>query len=141
MSAADSLVAEVMAQPAPARLEYALGLLRFYLDPVPEFLQGCARLGLHLSARDCRILHALDRRRGGYVSAAALQAAAFVDLPCEDWADPRGLYMRISYIRRRLDLAALPVAINTWRGVGFCLDAPADFHFEQGRRPGAAVRP
>ena len=130
--------AEVMAQPEAARVDYALDLLRFYLDPVPDFLQGCARLGLCLSARDCRVLHALDCRRGQFVSLDALQAAAMADVAADEWGNPEAIYLRLSHIRRRLAKARIPAAITAWRGVGFRLDAPASWSFVSGIHGAAA---
>lgn len=124
------LRAEIMAQPERDRVEYALELLRFYLAPVPEFFEGCARLGLGLSLRDVRMLHALDRRRGRFVSLDALQAAEMVDCPSDDWGTPDAIYRRLSKIRRRLTRSPAPVEICGWRSVGFKLVAPAAFRFE-----------
>ena len=130
--AADQLQREVMAQPAADRLGYALDLLRFYLDPVPEFYQGCADLGLDLTVRDVRVLHALDRRRGKYVTADALQAAALSDHRPDDWGSIEAISGRIATIRRAFAASGYPVEIKLWYGVGYSLTAPATFKFERG---------
>jgi DNA-binding response OmpR family regulator len=132
MGAVDQLRREVMAQPAADRLSYALELLSFYLDPVPEFYQGCADLGLDLSARDMRILHALDRRRGKFVSADALQAAGFADHRPDDWGSIEAVFPRVAAIRRAFEASAYPVSIERLYGVGYRLIAPQDFKFERG---------
>lgn len=133
----DPLRAEVMAQPAHERVEYALDLLRFYLDPVPAFYQGCADLGLALANADMRMIHALDRKRGKFVSLNALVSARCLDRPCDEWGTPEKVVAGMGAIRRRLATLRLPVQIETWRGVGYCLEAPAAFTFEDG---GAAWR-
>lgn len=126
----DHLRREIMAQPPADRLDYALDLMAFYLDPVPAFYQGCADLGFGLSLRDVRILHALDRRRGLWVSADALQAAAMVDCASDTWGSIESVYTRIGEIRRAFEGSAHPVAIERWHGVGYRLIAPAGFSFE-----------
>lgn len=126
--------AEVMAQPADERLDYALDLLAFYLDPVPEFYEGCAALGLALANAEIRMLHALDAKRGRYVSLNALVAARCLDRPCDEWSTPDRVVGAIAAIRRRLDKLGLPVVISTWRGVGYRLDAPEGFRFERAGR-------
>lgn len=130
MGALDHIKAEVMAQPAPQRLSYALDLLGFCLDPVPAFYQGGANLGFGLSLRDVRVLHALDHRRGRWVSADALQSAAIVDCASDTWGSIESAYARIAVIRRAFAASAYPVEIERWHGVGYRLSAPADFKFE-----------
>lgn len=122
--------AELMAQPEGERLEYALDLLAFYLDPVPGFYDGCAALGLNLPNAEIRMLYALDARRGKYVSSNALIAARCLDRPCDEWTTPDAVVKAIGLIRNRLGKLGLPVEIETWRGVGYVLEAPADFRFE-----------
>lgn len=141
MGLTDPLRAEVMAQPAPERLGYALDLLAFYLDPVPEFYQGCARLGLALSRRDCQVLQALDRRRGRFVSLAALHGAAMVGTPVDDWTPQEALYVRISKLRRRLRLVPVPISITGWRRLGFRLNAPDGWQFETAGQAAAGGAP
>lgn len=127
----DLLQAEIMAQPERDRVEYALELLRFYLDPVPEFFQGCARLGLGLSLLDVRLLHALDCRRGKFVSLDALQAAVMVDSPSDDWGAVEAVSRRLNGLRRSFSRCRLAsVKIHGWRSVGYRLDAPSGFRFE-----------
>lgn len=131
MSAA-RLEREVMAQPEAERLSYALDLLRFYLDPLPAFFDGLARLGLRVTPQEARILHALDRRRGRMVSLQALQAAAMADRAPEDWSAPASVYARIAALRTALRRAGLPVEITAWSGVGYRLTAPEGFDFTGG---------
>lgn len=124
--------AEIMAQPEAERLEYAIDVLRYYLDPLPEFVQGCGGLGLGLALRDLRLLHALDRRRGQYVSIDALASAQGYDQPADEIATHDAVFRRVATLRRQIDRARLPVSIDGWREVGYRLDAPAGFRFEAG---------
>lgn len=130
--------AEVMAQPDHERVEYALDLLAFYLDPVPVFFEGCQRLGLNLANAEIRMLHALDAKRGRYVSLNALLSARCLDVSSDEWPGPDRVVSGIAAIRKRLALLGLPVEIATWRGVGYCLEAPADFRFEDAAAPAQA---
>lgn len=132
MSAAATLRAEVMAQPPQERLGYALDLLAFYLDPLPEYYAALADAGLRISAQEARILHALDRRRGQYVTADALLAAAQADRPADEWPEVAAVYPRLATLRAQLAQAGLPVTLRSWPGVGFRLVAPEGFVF--GRR-------
>lgn len=131
------LRAEVMEQPAAERVEYALDLLAYYLDPVDEFYQGCARLGIGLPNAEIRMLHALDARRGRYVSANSLIAARHLDRPCDEWASVERIVSAIARIRKELSRLGLPVEITNWRGIGYCLEAPEAFRFEAPARPRA----
>ncbi|MDE4059757.1 hypothetical protein [Phaeobacter gallaeciensis] len=124
--------AEVMAQPAAERLEYALDLLAFHLDPIPPFYDGVASMGLAFTNADTRMLHALDVKRGRYVSLNALVSARCLDRPLDEWTTPEKVVLKIGAVRRRLEKLALPVVITTWRGVGYCLEAPEWFRFEDG---------
>lgn len=118
------------------REAYLFELLRFYLDPVPNFVHGVACLGLALSPGDVRMLHALDRRRGHFLTVESLQAAAMVDRPECDWGRVDAIPARVSHIRRRLSKMRVPAAIEFCAGVGYRLHASADFRFE---REAAAV--
>jgi DNA-binding response OmpR family regulator len=124
--------AEVMAQAPAERLEYALDLLAFHLDPIPPFYDGVAQMGLAFTNADTRMLHALDVKRGRYVSLNALTSARCLDRPLDEWMTSDKVVLKIGGLRRRLEKLALPVSITTWRGVGYCLDAPAWFRFEDG---------
>ncbi len=128
MSAA-ALRAEVMAQPERERIDYALALLEFYLDPVPAFFAGLADLRLGLSGQEARILHLLDRNRGRYVTADAIMAAAMGSRPVDDWPETRAINARLNVLRRKLIRARLPVEVTVWPEIGYRLDAPAEFSF------------
>ena len=117
------LRAEIMAQPDLERVEYALDLLAFYLDPVPSFYDGCAALGLALSNAELRMLYALDTKRGRYVTVNALVAARCLDRPCDDWCSADKAVLTIGNVRRRLKKMNLPVQIITWHSVGYSLDS------------------
>jgi DNA-binding response OmpR family regulator len=121
---------EVMARPEHERLPYAIELLDFYLSPVPAFVQGCGALDAGLTHKDVRLLWALDRQRGMYISKDALISAAHADEPVEDWPSFNAVALRLVRIRRVLKGAGLPVKIVTWAGVGMCLQAPSSFRFE-----------
>ncbi|MBV1929477.1 MAG: hypothetical protein KUG81_08210 [Gammaproteobacteria bacterium] len=125
-----AILRDIGARPEAERFEYALQILRFYLDPVPAFFEGCRNLGLRLTVRDVRMLHALDRRRGHFVSLDALQAAEMVDRPNDDWGTHDKTYQRLSRLRKGLLRARVPVEISGWNGVGYKLDAATDFRFE-----------
>ena len=122
--------AEVMAQPEHERADYALDLLAYYLEPVPAFFEGCRRLGLGLDPAEIKMLAALDARRGRYVSINGLLSARSLGVTPDDWPPTTRVVRGICIIRRRLKLLRLPVTITTWRDVGYCLEAPADFRFE-----------
>ena len=62
--------AEVLAQPEPEQVEYALDLMAYYLAPLPAFYEGCADMGLALANSELRMLHAMDAKRGRYDAAA-----------------------------------------------------------------------
>ena len=126
--------AEVFAQPVEERLDYALDLLAFHLDPVPAFFDGVAAMGLAFTNADTRMLHALDVKRGRYVSMNALSSARCLDRPLDEWTTPDRVVLKIGTVRRRLEKLALPVAITNWRGVGYRLDAPDWFRFEDGAK-------
>lgn len=130
MTATNLLRADVMAQPPADRLAYALDLLSLYLDPVPAFFDGCANMGLDLAARDVRVLFAMDQRRGRLVTRDALQAAAMVDVPRDAWGGPETVARRVAGIRRKLSASPYPLTVQTWAGVGYRLDGPADFKIE-----------
>jgi DNA-binding response OmpR family regulator len=132
--------AEVLAQPPAERVDYALDLLAFYLDPLPAFFEGCAALGLALSNAEIRMLHALDAKRGRYVSLNALLSARCLDVSSDDWPSQDKVVKGLSLIRGRLKKLGLPVEITTWRGFGYCLEAPAEFRFEAAA-PAAPARP
>jgi len=125
-----ALRSEVMALPAPDRLGYALALVEYYLDPVPDFYEGIAALGLDLCAGDARMLHALDKRRGRHVSLAGLIAARGLRRPSDTWPAPVYAIRRIAILRAALAAAGLPVEIKTWDDVGYSLAAPPGFSFE-----------
>ena len=105
--------AEVMAQPAAERLEYALDLLAFHLDPIPPFYDWVAQMGLAFANADTRMLHALDVRRGRYVTLNALVSARCLDRPLDEWTTQEKVVLKIGAVRRRLEKLALPVAITT----------------------------
>ena len=125
--------AELMAQPEAERLEYALDLLAFYLDPAPAFLEGVALMGLGLCLGEARMLHALDARRGRYVSNDSLVAARNLDKPADCWPSPAKVVSAMGNIRAALAKKSLPVTITTFAGLGYCLEAPADFRFDAPR--------
>ena len=124
--------AEVMAHAPAERLEYALDLLAFYLDPIPAFFDGIAQMDLALTNADARMLHALDARRGRFVSLNALVSARCLDRPMDEWTTPEKAVKKIGDVRRRHEKQELPVTIETWRGVGYSLHAPDWFRFENG---------
>lgn len=129
------LRAEVMAQPPEDRVEYALDLLRHYLDPVPPFFIGVHRIAPGLPPADVRVLRALDARRGFIVSMQSLIAARSLDLAVEDWAPPQKVVSCIAKLRRVFKEQRLPVEIITFTGLGYCLEAPEAFRFEDGVAP------
>ncbi|WP_291732306.1 helix-turn-helix domain-containing protein [Leisingera sp. F5] len=131
--------AEVMAQPEGERVEYALDLLSYYLAPLPAFYEGCADMGLTLANAELRMLHAMDAKRGRYVSLDALLSARCLDVTSDDWPSPDRVVSGVAMIRRQLERLRLPVEITTWRGVGYCLEAPNTFRFEDGVVPQVAA--
>ena len=122
--------AEIMAQPPAERLEYALDLLAFYLDPAPEFYSACAALGLKLPRREMAMLYALDARRGLIVSTNSLATADALECSPDDLHPPHKVSACISHMRAELKARRLPVVIETHSGIGYRLAAPADFRFE-----------
>jgi hypothetical protein len=129
------LRAEVMAQPPEERIEYALDLLRHYLDPVPPFYIGVHRIAPSLPPADVRVLRALDARRGQIVSMHSLIAARSLDLAVEDWAPPQKVVSCIAKLRRVFKEQRMPIQIITFTGLGYCLEAPDTFRFEDGVAP------
>jgi hypothetical protein len=121
--------AEILAQPEAERLDFALDVLRFYIDPLPEFVQACAQLGLRLCAFDLCVLNALDRRRGEVVSMYALHAAAGGADAADGVADFRTMHKNIHRIRTRLNACRVPVQILSAWGHGFRLLAAPTFRF------------
>lgn len=127
--------AEILAQPEAERADYALDLLAFYLDPLPAFFDGCAALGLNLSSADQRVLFALDRRRGHFVTYDSLTAARFIDRPADTWDTQESVVLCVFRIRAALTSCGLPVSVNQRSGLGYCLDAPVGFAFEAAAGP------
>lgn len=127
----EAIRAEVMAQPEAERLAYALDLIAWYLDPLPEWWQGAAALGLDLAPADLRMLHALDRRRGLYLTHdALLSARAPGEEDPEALASHHELSRGIGRIRRALE--GQPATITNWPGIGYRLDAPVTWRIERG---------
>lgn len=129
-----ALRAEVMAQPMGDRLDYALELLEWYLDPLPAWWQGVSGLGLDVTRADLRVLHALDRRRGLYVSHDALLTARSLGDDPEELPSLHTLSRAIGNLRRALTAKNQPVTITAWAGMGYRLDAPVDWRIDQGGR-------
>jgi hypothetical protein len=122
--------AEVRAQPADQQADYALDLLAFYLDPHPPFFDGAAMLQIKLPLSDLRMVFAMDRRRGRFLSVDALVAARCIDLPVDHWQTHDKITKAISRIRKALAARGLPVTIQHSTGLGYALDAPVSFRFE-----------
>lgn len=127
MARPNPFASDVMARPADQRVEYALELLAYYLDPQPAFFDACLNLRLGLAARDIRVLHALDQRRGRLVSRHALQAAAMSDVPQDAWGGPDTICRRVAQIRRKLGASPYPLTLSSVSGLGYRLDGPASF--------------
>lgn len=125
--------AEILAQPEDDRLEYALDLLAFYLDPAPVFLDVCPRHGLRLSISESRALWCLWRARGRIVSPQRILAAVAVDRDSDDWPAPSRARKLVSSVRAAVQSARLPVAIHNYRGAGWCLEAAPGFDFGMAR--------
>lgn len=125
-----AIQAEILAQPEADRLDYALDMLRFYVDPLPEFVQGCRSLGLRLAEAEVRILNALDRRRGSTVTRGALLAVSRIDSDDDDLCEDARLTRRIYGIRRCVERHNLPVRLMVHRGLGYQLDAAEGFRFD-----------
>jgi len=127
--------AEILAQPKEAQADYALDLLAYYLDPLPAFFDGCAALGLGLSSADQRVLFALDRRRGHLVTYDGLTAARFIDRPADTWDNQEAVVLCVFRIRTALKASGVPVEISHKSGLGYSLEASADFAFEAAAAP------
>lgn len=125
------LRSEVMALPAADRLDYALELLDFYLNPTPNFYEGCYALGLGFTARDVRLIHALDCRRGSFLSLEAMQSALEVDRRVDEWPSRASVTKRLSGVVNTFKRSRFPVAFQNWYGVGTKLIAPPEFRFEE----------
>lgn len=126
----DQITAEVMAQPEAARLGYALDLVRYFLDPVPEYALAARRFRLVGSDRDLRLLHALDRRRASWLTKDGARAALALDL-ADDPVSDEAVRQRIALLRRRLARSGLGLAVENVRGLGYRLKAPAGFDLVQ----------
>jgi len=132
MSAAVAYRAEILALPLTERVDYALALLDLYFDPLPGFYDAVADRGLRLTAAEARILFALDRRRGMWVTVQSLTAAASAGRDPDDWPADNATYAKISALRAKLEAANLPVEIVLWPEIGYRLAAPAGFAWEAG---------
>ena len=120
---------EILAQPEAEQLDFALDVLRFYIDPLPEFVQACGQLGLRLSALDLCVLNALDRRRGEVVSMDALHAAVGGAGAADGPADIRSMHKHIHRIRGQLSARRVPVQILGVWGHGYRLQGAPAFRF------------
>ncbi|NRB05680.1 MAG: hypothetical protein HRU30_20715 [Rhodobacteraceae bacterium] len=130
IGATDHIRAEIMAQPEAGRLDYALDLLAWYLDPVHPWLQGARDLGVCLDLADLRQLHALDAERGRWVTVSRLLAARCLDRLADDWPAPEKVFAGNARIRAALSNAGIPLVLETWRHVGYRISGPADFRFD-----------
>jgi hypothetical protein len=130
---------EIMAQPAAEQVEYAMDLIGYYLAPVPAFFEGCAELQLEASPADLRMLFALDRRRGRFVSIDSLLAARCLDRPCDEWGSDDMVIKGICALRKALAALELPVEIRSVDGLGYALTAGAGFTFEAFAPPSFAM--
>lgn len=119
-----SLRAEIMALPDAERLEHALALLEYHLEPAPAWVDCAMRRQLTLSAAQYRILAALDRARGRTLSYRTLCAAAAGRgaEACDSTAQVHICRIRAQIRRRRL-----PLDIITERGIGYRLEAAEGF--------------
>ncbi|MDW4550865.1 DUF6456 domain-containing protein [Defluviimonas sp. D31] len=117
------LRAEVMARPAPERLDYCLGLLDALLGPDLPDPAAWRRLGLDLTPAETRLLDMLARAKGGLVTRARLLAALHAG--AGDPADPDAVSGHVSRIRRKIAAAGLALAIEAEPGAGYRLKAPA----------------
>ncbi len=122
--------AEVMALPEAERADYALDLLSFYLAPCPRFFDACDVLGIDLCPGDLRVLMALDRSRGRTVSMDALLAARYIDRPVDDWGTHDKIIRAAYRIRPQLEAAGVPVSIDHVADLGYRLEAPKAWRFE-----------
>lgn len=127
MSLTAAFRAEIMGLPEPERVDYALALLDLYLDPVPEFYAAAADRGLRLTAAEARMLYALERRRGRFVSLQSLTAAASACADPADWPEDKATYLKIASIRAKIERAGLPLEIQIAPEIGYRLTAPAGF--------------
>jgi hypothetical protein len=118
------LRAEVMAQPPEERLDYALGFLDLVCPPPCTWARTAANLGLDgLRPQVARILHRLAVSQGQIVPFDALEAAAeFEGLS----GDRNALKVSVSRLRCGIRAAGLPIIIETYRGVGYRLEAAAE---------------
>lgn len=116
--------AEILALPEPERVEHALALLDHYLAPVPAYFARMADLGLRLTPHEARLLYALARRRGAWISLQSALAAAMGDRDPDTWPSDRVIYGKIMGLRAKLARARLGAEIITWPGVGYRLAAP-----------------
>lgn len=119
-----SIRAEVMAQPSPERLEYALELLEWYLNPVPAFYATAADLGLRLCAADLRVLYALDRELGNFVSAERLMAARCFDRTLDEWQTLERIPQTVRRIRQEAERLGLRLEITQQREIGYRMTTP-----------------
>lgn len=108
---AASLVAEVMAQPEPERLDYALGLLALLDAADAEALMTYGPLGL--TSAEARVLAALVAVPGHLWPAAAL--AARINPESDGTSAP----VHVHQLRRKLAALGQRGAISSIRGEGY----------------------
>lgn len=123
----DAIRAEVMAEPEAERVQYALDLLEWYLNPAPDFYARAADLGLRLGAPDLRVLYALERERGRFVRPDRLIAARCFDRPLDAWQTLERVPQAIRSIKDELARIAAPAQIEALREVGYRLTAAPDW--------------
>jgi DNA-binding response OmpR family regulator len=118
------LRAEVMAQPAAERLEYALDYLDYLFAPPEACLKTAADLGIKdLPPSALRILHRLALSAGRVVTFEALAAAAD---RCDRAGDRNTIMVLVSRLRSQIRAAGCPIIIEAHRGFGYRLEAPPE---------------
>lgn len=120
------LRAQVMAQPASERLEFAIALLEYVACPPPDWHLTAEGIRADLTPVEARTLHALAIRRGRLVPHGILIAA----IPAQDATDPLQ-YVRnvIARLRVKAVAAGLPISIDTVRELGYRLHAADGYRF------------
>ena len=135
----DEIRADVMAQPPADRLEYALDLLAYYLEPAPVFFDLCPRHGLNLSRIEVRALWCLWQARGRLVTRDRLLSVISLDPAQAGEISASQPYRSIYRLRREIRAAGLPIKIRGIYGEGYQLHAAP--HFDFGLARAGAARP
>jgi len=130
----EALREDVLSQPPATQVEYALGLLEYYLEPISSYRSALLGLGLRLTVPEMRVLHALDKRRGHFLTHSSVASAAHFDRPADEAGDVDQATKIVSSLRCKLRALDLPMMIESRRNIGWRLNCPDWFQIDPPER-------